>query len=153
MKGEKIMDKNMEEFVLDILADHKLLTLATLREDGYPQANSVSYANDGLTLYFLTDASASKVKNIKKCNKVSLTVDREYEDWTKIKGVSMGGTAEILTNPAEIQKAMGCLVQKFPAFQQMPEPDVPPAIIKITPKIISVLNYEIEFGHTDLVEV
>jgi len=153
MKGEKVMDKKMEQFILDILASHKILTLATIREDGYPQANTVSYANDGLTMYFLTDGNASKVKNLQKCNKVSLTIDREYEDWTKIKGVSMGGTAEILTNPDEIQKAMGFLVQKFPAFQQMPEPEVPPAVIKITPKVISVLNYEIEFGHTELIHL
>ena len=65
----------------------------------------------------------------------------------------MGATAEIMTNPQEIEKAMGFLVQKFPAFQEMPEPEEPPAVIKITPTIISVLNYEIEFGHTDLVEV
>ncbi len=147
------MDKKMEDFVLDILSSHKALTLATLRDDGYPQANTVSYANDGLTIYFFTDASASKVKNIKSCNKVSLTVDREYEDWTKIKGVSMAATAEILTNPEEIQTAMGLLVQKFPALQQMPEPEEPPAVIKIAPKIISVLNYEHGIGHTDLVEV
>ncbi len=147
------MDKKMEELVLDILKGHKILTLATLRDDGHPQANTVSYVNDGLTLYFVTDADASKVKNIAGCNKVSLTVDREYEDWTKIKGVSMGGTAEILTNPDEIEKAMGILAQKFPALLEMPEPEEPPAVIKIIPKIISVLNYGIEFGHTDLVEV
>jgi len=147
------MDKKMEDFVLDILQSHKLLTLATIREDGYPQANSVSYANDGLTLYFLTDATASKVKNIAHSDKVSLTVDKEYEDWSKIKGVSMAATAEVMTNPQEIEKAMGLLAQKFPLLLEMPEPEELPAVIKITPSIISVLNYEIEFGHTDLVEV
>ncbi len=147
------MDKKMEESVLDILQNHRILTLATLRDDGYPQANTVSYANDGLTLYFVTDATASKVKNISTCNKVSLTIDRDYADWSKIKGVSMGAIAEVMTNPEEIEKAMGLLMQKFPAFQEMPEPEEPPAIIKITPEIVSVLNYEIEFGHTDLVEV
>lgn len=147
------MDKKTEEFILDILQSHKLLTLATLREDGYPQANSVSYANDGLTLYFVTDATASKVKNIAHSNKVSLTVDKEYEDWSKIRGVSMAATAEVITDPQEIEKAMGLLAQKFPLLLEMPEPEKPPAVIKITPSIISVLNYEIEFGHTDLVEV
>lgn len=147
------MDKKMEGFVLNILQSHNILTLATLREDGYPQANTVTYANDGLTIYFATDANSSKVRNIAKCNKVSLTIDREYEDWTKIKGISMGATAEILTKLEEIQKAMGHLVTKFPALQQLPQPEVPPAIIKLTPKIISVLNYELGFGHTDLVAV
>jgi len=147
------MDKKMEEFVLDILQSHRILTLATLRDDGYPQANTVSYANDGLTIYFVTGATSSKVRNISNCNKVSLTIDRDYADWSKIKGVSMGAIAEVMTNPEEIEKAMGLLMQKFPALQEMPEPEEPPAVIKITPEIVSVLNYGVEFGHTDLVEV
>ena len=147
------MDKKMENFVLDIMKNHNILTLATLREDGYPQANTVTYANDGLTIYFSTAQDSQKVKNIKNCNKVSLTIDKYCEDWNKIKGLSMAATAELLTNPDEIKKAMNCLVKKFPFLAEMPEPEEPMAVVKITPKIISVLNYELGFGHTDLVEV
>ena len=129
------------------------MTLATLREDGYPQANTVTYANDGLTIYFSTDAKSQKVKNLQSCNKVSLTLDREYEDWNKIKGFSMAATAEVLTNPDAIQKAMGCLMEKFPALKNMPEPEEPMALVKIIPKIISVFNYELGFGHTELIEL
>lgn len=147
------MDKKMEEFILGILGDHRILTLATIREDGFPQANTVSYANDGLNVYFITDPSSSKVKNIKYSNKVSLTVDRDYKDWSQIKGLSMGATAEILTNPKEIENAIGLLMQKFPALQEMPESEEPPAVVKIIPKIISVLNYKLGFSHTDLIQV
>ncbi len=147
------MDKKMENMVLDIMKNHNILTLATLREDGYPQANTVTYANDGLTIYFSTAGDSQKVKNIKSCKKVSLTIDRDYEDWNKIKGLSMAATAEVLTNPDEIRKAMKCLVKKFPFLRDMPEPEEPIAVVKIMPKIISVLNYELGFGHTDLVEV
>ena len=48
------MDKKMENFVLDLMKNHNILTLATLRKDGYPQATTVTYANDGLTIYFIT---------------------------------------------------------------------------------------------------
>ena len=147
------MDKKMENFVLDIMKNHNILTLATLRKDEYPQASTVTYANDGLTIYFSTAQDSQKVKNIKNCNKVSLTIDKDYEDWNKIKGLSMAATAELLTNPDEIKKAMNCLVKKFPFLAEMPEPKEPMAVVKITPKIISVLNYDLGFGHTDLVEV
>ncbi len=147
------MDKKIENFVLDIMQNHNILTLATLREDGYPQANTVTYANDGLTMYFNTALDSQKIKNIKYSNKVSLTIDKDYEDWNEIKGLSMGASAEILTNPDEIKQAMNCLVKKFPFLAEMPEPEEPLAVVKITPKIISVLNYELGFGHTDLVEV
>ena len=38
-------------FILDILRRHNILTLATVREDGFPQATTVGYVNDGLTIY------------------------------------------------------------------------------------------------------
>ena len=65
----------------------------------------------------------------------------------------MAAIAEILTNPDEINKAMGLLMQKFPFLKDMPEPEEPMAVVKITPKIISVLNYELGFGHTELIEL
>ena len=147
------MDKKKEDFILNILNTHMTLSFATIRQDGFPQANTVSYANDGLILYFATSSSFSKVKNIQACNKVSLTIDRDYKDWSKIKGLSMGATAEILTDPKEIEIAMGCLIQKFPALQDMPEPEEPHAIIKIIPKVISILDYSVEFGYTEMIEV
>ena len=90
------------------MKNHNILTLATLREDGYPQANTVTYANDGLTIYLSTAQDSRKIKNIKNSNKVSLTIDKDYEDWHKIKGLSMAATAEILTNHDEIKIAMNC---------------------------------------------
>ena len=65
----------------------------------------------------------------------------------------MAATAEVVANPEELQKAMNCLVKKFPFLVEMPQPDPPMAVVKIMPKIISVFNYEKGFGHTDLVEV
>ena len=65
----------------------------------------------------------------------------------------MGAIAEILTDPKDIEIAMGCLFQKYPALKEMPEPEEPHAIIKITPKIISILDYSVEFGYTELFEV
>ncbi|SPD73970.1 putative stress protein (General stress protein 26) [uncultured Desulfobacterium sp.] len=147
------MDKKIENFVIDLMKDHNILTLATLREDGFPQANTVTFANDGLTIYFSTAQDSQKIKNIKNINKVSLTIDRDYEDWSKIKGLSMAATAEILTSPDAIKKAMDCLVKKFPFLAEMPEPEEPYAVVKISPKIISVLNYELGFGHNELIEV
>ena len=87
------MDKKMENFVLDLMKNHNHMSLATLREDGYPQANTVTYANDGLTIYFATGQDRQKVKNIRYSNKVSLTIDKDYKDWNKIKGLSLAATA------------------------------------------------------------
>ena len=43
------------KFILKLLKRHNIMSLATVRADGYPQATTVSYANDGLDLYFCCD--------------------------------------------------------------------------------------------------
>ena len=156
MEGTTTMDKQTEQFILDILADHYFLTLATVREDGYPQATTVAYANNGFNIYFMTGQTCQKVHNIQRCNKVSLTIDRECRDWQQIKGLSMGGMATVLSDPDAIAKATVCLGAKFPEMHEWvtaTEDMSAAAFVEIIPQIISILNYAKGFGHTDLVSV
>ncbi|MBF2021738.1 MAG: pyridoxamine 5'-phosphate oxidase family protein [Hydrococcus sp. C42_A2020_068] len=149
------MEEKVKNSILELMGEHNIMTLATIREDGYPQATTVAYANDGLTIYAVVSPDSQKVHNIKKCNKVSLTIDRDYEDWNQIKGLSMGAIAEIVTDPDEFERAIAILENKFPQIASMswhPTAETV-ALLKITPKVISVLNYALGFGHTDLIEV
>lgn len=147
------MDDSTRKLVLDIISRGKDLTLATVRTDGYPQATTVSYANDGLTIYFGIGATSQKANNIRHNNKVSLTINKDYADWNQIKGLSMGAVAEILEEPEAIQKAQECLVTRFPQLAEWSESEevADMAFVKIVPQVISVLDYEKGFGHTDLV--
>ena len=127
-----------------------------MRPDGFPQANTVSYAADGLTLYFGTGRDSQKLRNIQYSRKVSLTTDVPYADWNEIQGLSMGALAEVLTDDsAESLRAMDVLTKKFPAVWEMPPPADPASVVfvKIVPKVISILDYRKGFGHTELVEV
>jgi nitroimidazol reductase NimA-like FMN-containing flavoprotein (pyridoxamine 5'-phosphate oxidase superfamily) len=47
------MDEEIRKKILKLLDQHRIMTLATLRPDGWPQATTVGYANEGLTLYSL----------------------------------------------------------------------------------------------------
>ena len=148
------MDRETEAFILDILRQHNILTLATVREDGFPQATTVGYISDGLSLYVGCGADSQKLRNIDRCNKVSLTVDHDEDDWSRIRGLSMGATAEVVTDPAEIARVIELILAKFPQFKSMPKPEPGSfAFLKITPKVISVLDYSKGFGHTALIEV
>lgn len=148
------MDKTTRKLILDLMADHNVMTLATVRPDGWPQATTVAYANDGLTLYFACDPGSQKVANIRQCDKVSATIDRDYEDWNQIRGLSLGGVAEVLSEPADLQHAGAVLRAKFPQWAEMPEADAAAiALVRVRPKVISVLDYTRGFGHTELVEV
>jgi nitroimidazol reductase NimA-like FMN-containing flavoprotein (pyridoxamine 5'-phosphate oxidase superfamily) len=148
------MDRKTKTFILGLLRDHNIMSLATVRPDGYPQATTVAYANDGLTLYFACDRSSQEVRNIEKCRKVSLTIDRDCADWSKIKGLSMAATARALSAPAAVRDALKRLGRKFPGMGEMSEEDLAAtAVVEVVPKVISVIDYRKGFGHTRLVKV
>lgn len=149
------MDQPTRKFVLNIIDKASDLTLATVRPDGYPQATTVSYANDGLTLYVAIGKSSQKAANIRRNNKVSLTINTDYRDWNEIKGLSMSGVAELLSDPEEIRQASKIMLKRFPQFADWSESDQAAEIVllKIEPKFISILDYEKGFGHTQLVVI
>ncbi|HXJ02078.1 MAG TPA: pyridoxamine 5'-phosphate oxidase family protein [Micropepsaceae bacterium] len=154
------MDMSLKSKILDVLANAKDLTIATIREDGYPQATVVSFANDGFTLYFGCGDQSQKAKNIARNNKVSVTVTCDYHGWDEIQGISLGGIAEPVTDPKEIAQAARLMLIKFPQILKHLPPDVTgvtdikgTSFYRVTPKVISLLDYTKGFGHTDLVTV
>ncbi|WP_434034905.1 pyridoxamine 5'-phosphate oxidase family protein [Cupriavidus sp. a3] len=150
------MDANLKHFMLDLIESGRDLSLATLRDDGYPQANIVSYASDGLTLYFGTARASTKLRNILHCNRVSLTISAPYDGWNDIRALSMAGVAHVLPDDSpESAHAMQCLRSKFPSGWDMSPPGEPTQIVfvAIVSVIASVLDYAQGFGHSELVAI
>jgi len=146
------MNRASKAFILRLLKQHNIMSFATVRADGYPQATTVAYANDGLNLYFCCDRASQKARNLRRSGKVSLTIDRDYKDWSRIKGLSMGASARLLSKPADVTRALELLGRKFPEMRKMSEEDLASTVfVRVTPKVISLLDYSKGFGHTDLV--
>jgi nitroimidazol reductase NimA-like FMN-containing flavoprotein (pyridoxamine 5'-phosphate oxidase superfamily) len=149
------MDDKIRAKILQLLGQHRIMTVATLRPDGWPQATTVGYANEGLTLYFLCGIDSQKAQNIARDARVSLTIDHDSPQVMEITGLSMAARAQTVTDPAEAEKALRLLMGKYPeqtgaALPTMPKPtDV--RIFRVIPTVISVLDYTKGFGHTDLV--
>jgi hypothetical protein len=150
------MDRKLLDQIISIIDDVDDMTIATIRPDGYPQATTVSYVNDGLAIYFGTSEDSQKAANIAASDKVSLTINREYGSWEEIEGLSIGGVAVRIDDPAEQQKVGGLLFEKFPQISQyVPEDaDIEETVLyRIDPQVISLLDYTKGFGHTELVRV
>ena len=71
------MDAEIRAKILTLLDQHRIMTIATLRPDGWPQATTVGYANEGLTLYFLCLRDSQKAANLAQDDRVSLTIDHD----------------------------------------------------------------------------
>jgi PPOX class probable F420-dependent enzyme len=147
------MDDEIKRKILTLLDQHRIMTIATLRPDGWPQATTVGYASEGLTLYFLCGPDSQKAANLARDGRVSLTIDHDTPQVMEITGLSMAARAQIVTDPAEAEKVLRLLMLKYPQ-QSIPLPMPSPAdvrIFRVTPMVISVLDYSKGFAHTDLV--
>ena len=148
------MTPSNKRFILEQLKANRIMSLATVRPDGYPQATTVTYANDGLTLYFACDRNGQKVRNLRRSSKVSLTINKDTANWKKITGLSMGATAKVLERPADTKRALALLSRKFKDMKGLSEEDLAEtAFVRVQPKVISMLDYRREFGWTKLVRV
>jgi general stress protein 26 len=149
------MNPALRADIISILERAKDLTLATVRDDGYPQATTVSYASDGFAIYFGTAEDSQKARNIARNPKVSLSVNLPYAHWGQIRGLSLGGRAERLANSREIERAGRLLLEKFPqgVAEYVSDDLEGVALFRIRPEVISVLDYRKGFGHTELVSV
>jgi len=139
--------------ILRLLGQHRKMTLATLRPDGWPQATTVGYGNDDLTIYFLCAPDSQKAANLARDDRVSLTIDDDTAQVMSIEGLSMAARAHLVTDPSEAEKALRLMMQRYPPQEApLPVPDAANVrIFRVTPTVISVLDYSKGFGHTDLV--
>jgi len=143
-----------KRFILEQLKTHHNMSLATVRPDGYPQATTVAYANDGLTLYFACDRNSQKVRNLRHSPKVSLTINKDWVGWKKVRGLSMGATAKILEHPADTRRVHALLARKFKDMKGLSVEDLAATVfVRVQPKVVSLLDYRRGFGWTKLVRV
>lgn len=140
----------LKEIVVEYMEGHNICTLATSKGN-IPHASTVEYASDGLTLYFFTSPTSCKIANIKANPKIALTIDEDYPDWMKIKGIQLLGEAEILKG-REIEKAKEVFIKKFPFVAQFVG-ELEGVWVKITPTKIYFLDNEKGLGHRELLEV
>lgn len=150
------MDEAIRKTIVALLDGHRIMTIATQRPDGWPQATTVGYANEGMKLWFLCGLESQKAKNLARDDRVSITIDHDTPDVMAIRGLSMAARAHRVTDAAEAAKVLRLLPLKYPdapasmASMKMPAADEV-ALFRVEPEIISVLDYTKGFAHTDLV--
>ena len=152
------MDESPRRKILELIDGHRIMTVATLRPDGWPQATTVGYANEGMTMWFLCGLESQKARNLARDNRVSLTIDDDTDDVMGITGLSMAARAHRVTDAAEAEKVLRLLPLKYAGVSaamagiSMPKASEV-ALFRIEPEVISVLDYGKGFAHTDLVQV
>ena len=107
------MADELKQQVLNYLETHNTMTLGTCSGD-VPWAATVFYASDDLRLYFFSVPDSRHCQNLAVNPRVAVTVQEDYHDWQRIKGIQLEGTAILVDSIIEKAKAMAVYARKYP---------------------------------------
>lgn len=148
------MEQALKTKILEVLKSQHLMTVATIRPDGFPQATLVNYVHEDLVLYFATDAASQKVGNLGLNNKVSVAIASQTENFSKLRGLSLSGIAtRILDRDTKRESVMNLFCALPQSKRYVPEDAKHLAVFSITPVAISLVDYSEGFGKSYLLEL
>ena len=144
----------MEQPALQVLRENRIMSIATVRPDGWPQNTIVGYANDGWRLYFLIYRTSQKFENISRDNRVSVSVGHEPSELRHIKAVYAGCCAREVTDLKERSHAWTLLAERHPNLTDLAPPQNDEvATMMAQCRYVSVLDYSQGLGHTESLTV
>jgi uncharacterized protein len=107
------MADNLKQQVVDYLKSHNTMTLATCVAD-LPWAATVFFANDDLKLYFFSAPESRHCQNLAANQRVAVTIQEDYKDWRRIKGIQLEGRVELVDGVLKKAKAVAIYATKYP---------------------------------------
>lgn len=107
------MNEELKPRILQYMETHNTMTLATCQGDS-PWAATVFYASDGLKLYFFSAPDARHSQNLAVNPRVAVTIQEDYRDWRRIKGIQLEGRVVMVDSIIEKGKAMTVYARKYP---------------------------------------
>lgn len=140
----------MEQPALQILNDNRIMSIATVRPDGWPQSTMVGYANEGWRLYFLIYRTSQKFANIAYDDRISVSVGHEPRELREIKAVYAGCHAREVTDAKERSHAWQLLAKRHPNLTDLAPPQKDEVATMVAEcRHVSMLDYSQGLGHTE----
>ena len=96
--------------------------LATVSADGRPHLVPIVFAVENETIYFAVDSKPKKTTNLKRLQNiaanpaVSVLVDHYEDDWTRLWWVRVDGTARVVTDSTEAERATDLLAARYAQY-------------------------------------
>ena len=144
----------MEQPALQILGDNRIMSIATVRADGWPQSTIVGYVNEGWRLYFLIYRTSQKFANIARDSRISVSIGHEPRQLREIKAVYAGCEAREVTDIKERTHAWQLLAERHPNLTDLAPPQKDEvATMAADCRHVSVLDYSQGLGHTEALTV
>jgi general stress protein 26 len=137
--------------ILSLLDENRVMSVATVRPDGWPQVTMVGYIHDDLTLYFSVAANSQKFANIQREPRISIAIGRD--SLTRIRGLSMAASAATVSDPEEVERVNEVIRSRYPKRWVFAPREDSSVLLRATPKIISLIDLAKDTGLPELIEV
>ncbi|HWP93059.1 MAG TPA: pyridoxamine 5'-phosphate oxidase family protein [Thermodesulfobacteriota bacterium] len=145
------MHDRIKETILQFLDNHNTMSLATSRGNN-PFAASLFYANDGFTIYFLSNPHSDHSMNFSQNPNVAITINKDYSEWRMIKGLQINGKAYKVSEE-ELPAAIKSYSKKHPFVKFICRDGNPTfrmagvRFFKVIPERIRLIDNEVAFGY------
>jgi uncharacterized protein YhbP (UPF0306 family) len=102
------------ELIANLLREETTLSLATTGQDGEASATPLFYfADNDLSLYWLSSESSQHSLNLRRTPRVAATVYRNAQSWKEICGVQIRGEASIVAQPERRKALLKAYCERF----------------------------------------
>ena len=137
--------------ILELLDENHVMSVATVRPDGWPQATLVGYVHDDLTLYFAVARISQKLANIALESRISIALGHDTAD--RIRGLSLAAHAAEVTDLAEVERLNALMRDRYAERSLLWPREASSAILRARPSVISIIDLAKGPGEPELVEV
>lgn len=149
------MIESDQQQVLNYLAAHQVMTLATVGDEGV-WATAVFYVNVNFNLYFLSAGHTRHAQNFRRQELIAAAIQEDYQDWIDIQGIQLEGNVDELTGIDRV-KAIAMYTKKF-LFLAKPNSQMTAALTKVnwyklTPHRLYFIDNSKGLGHRIEVKV
>lgn len=147
----KPSDDDLRSTVAAILDENSVMTVATLRPDGWPQATLVGYVRDDLALYFVVARISQKFENIQHDPRVSIALGHHAPG--RLRGLSMAARAVEVGDQAQIEHLNAIMRDRYPGQSRLSPREASSVVFLATPSIISIIDLAEGPGEPQLARV
>jgi len=131
-----------------------MMSISTVRPDGWPQTTVVGYANQGFDIFFMIFRGSQKFANIQHDDRISIAVATEPTELSQLTAVYAGAHVREITRQNERDDAWRQLMMRNSNLAGFNIPDArDAAFMRARCKYVSVLDYTQGLGHREQIVV
>jgi PPOX class probable F420-dependent enzyme len=128
--------------VTRLLTWQRVCRVATTGPSGVPHVVPVVHVLAGGKICFASEGKAKNVRYLKRSPHATVVVDAYDDDWSRLHGVMIQGTAELIASGKRFKTLRDLLYAKYPQYPDEAALGRGTVIVEVTPKRVFAWGLE-----------